>query len=214
MSLSTVTILGNLTAHPTIHDVKDGVSLARFTVASSRNRRVDGEWKSGETTFLEVECWDDMARNVVASLRKGMAVVVHGRLDTSRWEDKEGNPRSKMRLRAIAVGPDLRRAEVAVTRVRRETDAWGDAAPGAGEGSGAAAAPGRSDLPGPAPEAAAYSPSFADAETGVLQRAGESGDAEGADGPNDMTGNTADGGGVALEESAEAPGKEPAVAPF
>ena len=175
MSMSTVTILGNLPAQPEIVVLPNGTELARITVASSRNRLTDGEWVSGETTFLEVECWDDLGRHVISSLRKGMAVIAHGRLETSRWQDKEGNPRSKMRLRAITVGPDLRRCEGRITRVRRD------------------------DGPSPADSAA---PSFPAPEGGTLPRPAEG---DGGNAAGDAGAAPGDGSGGRSPEAVAAP---------
>ncbi|MBV7294944.1 single-stranded DNA-binding protein [Corynebacterium sp. TAE3-ERU12] len=111
MSNSTITILGNLTQSPELRTTTHGHRVATFRVASSRGRFVEDQWQDGEPTYLDVDCWEPMGPNVMTTLTSGMAVIVHGRLETSRWTNKEGETRTKMRIRATAVGPDLRRMD-------------------------------------------------------------------------------------------------------
>lgn len=196
MSMSTVTILGNLTAQPEIVVLPNGTELARITVASSRNRLTDGEWVSGETTFLEVECWDDLGRHVISSLRKGMAVIAHGRLETNRWRDKEGNPRSKMRLRAVTVGPDLRRCEGRITRVRR------DDGPSTADSAATGAAAGDAPDAGATGGDVAAAPSFPAPEGGILARPAE---ADGGNAAGDAGAAPGDGSGGRSPEAVAAP---------
>lgn len=155
MSDSTITILGNLAAGPVLRTTGTGRQVATFPVASSRSRLVEGAWVSGETTYLDVDCWEPMAQNVMATLALGMAVVVHGRLETSRWKTPEGEDRAKTRVHALAVGPDLRRVSGRMARtVRTEYEA-----PGAG--GAAAARPGGAEPPAAEGEDAAADPAGA-----------------------------------------------------
>jgi single-strand DNA-binding protein len=70
-------------------------------------REGDG-WKDGETSYVRVNVWHDLAEHVVDSLSKGDRVVVVGRLRTRAWETPEGDKRSVVGVEADEIGPSLR----------------------------------------------------------------------------------------------------------
>lgn len=87
--------------------------LIKFRVASnSRRRTSDGGWESGNSLFITVNCWGRLVAGVGATLGKGSPVIVVGHVYTSEYDDKDGNRRSSVEMRATAVGPDLSRLRV------------------------------------------------------------------------------------------------------
>lgn len=93
--------------------------VVKFRVASnSRRRTADGSWEPGNSLFVTVNCWGRLVTGVAASLRKGHAVIVTGYVYTSEYEDREGNRRSSVEVRATAVGPDLSRSIALVENLR------------------------------------------------------------------------------------------------
>ena len=115
----TITVVGNLTRDPQISFTKDGTSVANFTVASTPRTKVDGEWKDAETTFYSCSVWREYAENVIDSLTKGDRVIVHGRLRTRTYKDKNGADRLSVDIEVDEVGPVLRYATAKVTKVKR-----------------------------------------------------------------------------------------------
>lgn len=113
-----ITVIGNLTADPELRFTSGGVAVADFTVASTpRNFDRDSkEWKDGDTLFLRCSLWREAAENAAESLRKGMRVIVQGRLVQRNFEDRDGNRRTVVEMQADEVGPSLRRAVAKVTR--------------------------------------------------------------------------------------------------
>lgn len=103
------TVVGNIVTHPVRLRFGDQ-ELFKFRVASnSRRRSASGTWEPGNSLYVTVNCWGNLARGVSASLGRGDAVVVVGHLYTSEYEDKDGVRRSSVEVRATAVGPDLSR---------------------------------------------------------------------------------------------------------
>ena len=95
-----ITVVGNLTADPELRFTPSGVPVARFTVAqtpSSFNKST-GSWEDGETIFMVCNVWRNAAENAAESLKKGLAVVVHGRLRSRSYETKEGQKRTSWEL--------------------------------------------------------------------------------------------------------------------
>ena len=116
-----VTVIGNLTGDPELRFTPNGVAVANFTIASTPRDfdRASGEWKEGETLFLRASVWREVAENVAETLRKGMRVIVQGRLKSRSYETKEGERRTSMELEVEDVGPSLRFASAVVSRVQR-----------------------------------------------------------------------------------------------
>ncbi|HTW21913.1 MAG TPA: single-stranded DNA-binding protein [Mycobacteriales bacterium] len=116
-----VTVQGNLVADPNARATAAGATVVHFRVASSSRRfdRASGEFKDGDTLYISVSCWRSLGGNVLASLRKGDSVLVHGRLLHRTYDDKQGNRRSVHEIDAIAVGPDLSRCPADLRRPSR-----------------------------------------------------------------------------------------------
>ena len=111
-----VSIAGNLVADPELRYTKGGAAISSLRVAVNRRWNKNGEWEE-ETSFFDVTAWAQIAENCAESLTKGMRVVVTGRLEEQRWEDKEsGDPRRKIVIIADEVTPSLRWATADVTK--------------------------------------------------------------------------------------------------
>ena len=113
-----ITLVGNLTADPTLRWTQSGSAVADFTVASTPRTydRNAGEWRDGDTLFMRCSVWRDVAENVAESLRKGMRVIVFGRLTQRSYETQQGERRTIVELQVDEVGPSLRRARAQVVR--------------------------------------------------------------------------------------------------
>ena len=115
-----ITVIGNLTADPELRWTQSGAAVADFTVASTPRTydRNAGEWRDGDTLFMRCSVWRDTAENVAESLRKGMRVIVQGRLTQRSYDTQQGERRTVVELQVDEVGPSLRRARAQVTRVQ------------------------------------------------------------------------------------------------
>ena len=65
---------------------------------------------------MRCSVWRDVAENVAESLRKGMRVIVFGRLTQRSSETQQGERRTIVEMQVDEVGPSLRRARAQVTR--------------------------------------------------------------------------------------------------
>lgn len=119
-----LTVVGNIVNDPQRRQVGTQ-ELMKFRVASnSRRRGADGTWEPGNSLFVTVNCWGKLVSGVGASLGKGSAVIVVGHVYTSEYEDRDGNRRSTVEMRATAVGPDLSRCHARIEKtVPVEADA-------------------------------------------------------------------------------------------
>ena len=113
-----ITVIGNLTADPELRWTQSGAAVADFTVASTPRTydRNAGEWRDGDTLFMRGSVGRDTAENVAESLRKGMRVIVQGRLTQRSYDTQQGERRTVVELQVDEIGPSLRRARAQVTR--------------------------------------------------------------------------------------------------
>ena len=96
-SVNSVIIEGNLVRDPVLTETPKGTKVCNFTVASNRYYKQDEEYQK-EVTFLDVETWTRLATYSESNFSKGKGIRIVGRLKQDRWEDKEGNPRSRLKL--------------------------------------------------------------------------------------------------------------------
>ena len=117
-----ITIAGTIVTDP-IHRSVGDQELFKFRLASnSRRRTPDGEWEQGNSLYVTVNCWGRLVTGTAASLVKGDPVIVVGHLYTSEYEDKDGNPRSSVEVRATSVGPDLARTIAKIERTKQQPE--------------------------------------------------------------------------------------------
>ena len=109
--------IGNLTSHPELRFGKTGTAFAKFGLAY-RPYVPKGE-PEPETTFYEVVAFGSLAEHVAQSLQKGDRALVIGKGEVEHWKDRDGVERSTKKIVADGVGPDLRFADVEVTRTER-----------------------------------------------------------------------------------------------
>jgi single-strand DNA-binding protein len=128
---TSITVVGNIVNDPHGRRVGDQ-EVIKFRVASNSRRRrtADGTWEAGNSLFVTVNCWGRLVTGVGAALRKGDPVIVVGHVYTSEYEDRDGNRRSSLEMRATSVGPDLSRS---IVRIIEKTGPGRDAATSADE---------------------------------------------------------------------------------
>jgi single-strand DNA-binding protein len=139
-----VTVVGNVVDSPRRANAATG-PVTNFRMASTA-RRYDSrteQFVDAGTFWVDVECWNDLAGNVASSICKGDPVIVHGTLTTHSWESDQG-ARSKPRIKASAIGPNLKKGRSMFTRDRsgRTADPSAAEAAEAAEAIAAAMSPG------------------------------------------------------------------------
>ncbi len=91
-------IIGNLGREPEMRYTPSGRPVTTFTVATSRSwNTADGE-RHTETEWFNVVTWGNLAEICKQYLTKGQQVYIEGRLQTRRWEDKEGIKHSTVEI--------------------------------------------------------------------------------------------------------------------
>jgi single-strand DNA-binding protein len=117
---TTTTIVGNLTENPELRYTTNGAPVANFTVAVTPRVKDGDGWKDGETSFLRVTAWRQLAEHAADSLSKGDRVLVYGTLRQRSWETPEGERRSTVEVQAEELGPSLKWATAKPERASRK----------------------------------------------------------------------------------------------
>jgi single-strand DNA-binding protein len=91
------------------HRDVNGVTVANLRVASTPRIKRKGQWMDGDTTWYSVSAWRALADNIRDSVKKGDAVIVHGKLRTDAWKREDGQMSSTLLVEASFVGHDLSR---------------------------------------------------------------------------------------------------------
>lgn len=92
--MENITILqGRLVADPELRQTQSGIPVASFTVAWSET------YNEKETQlFLDCSAWRGLGEMISKHFYKGKEILVRGRLETQKWQDKDGNNRSTIKM--------------------------------------------------------------------------------------------------------------------
>jgi len=93
-SVNRAIILGNLCRDPEIKMTQSSVPVANFTVATSERwkDKTSGEWME-KSEFHRVVAWRHLAELAEKYLQKGAKAYVEGRIETRKWQGKDGQDR-------------------------------------------------------------------------------------------------------------------------
>ena len=121
-----ITLGGYLSREPELRQVGDEHRVAQFSLAVNASPRRDA---GGNTLFIEVEAWDRQADMVMQYLHKGSPLLLDGTLQFNRWQDRDGNNRSKHLVRAnqirlIPRGRGLIRSPHRLRQLRITQELW------------------------------------------------------------------------------------------
>ena len=89
-----VTLIGNLGNDPELRSTQSGRAVANITLAPSESWRDKETQETKERVeWHRVIFFGRLAEVVNEYLRKGSQVYVEGRIQTRKWQDKDGNDR-------------------------------------------------------------------------------------------------------------------------
>ena len=120
-------ISGNLTRDPELRYTQSGKPVASFTVAVNRRVRDQSDnWVDGNTLFVQCVAWEALGENVVESLRKGVTVVVSGRVEPKEYDSNGGVKVRGFELIADDVSVSLRRQQATVKKTTPSSNSQGN----------------------------------------------------------------------------------------
>lgn len=93
MTVNKVILVGNLGRDPEVRSTQSGTQVATLNIATTERRKdKDGNW-GDHTEWHRVSLFGRTAENAGRFLKKGRQVYIEGRLQTRKWQDKDGNDR-------------------------------------------------------------------------------------------------------------------------
>ena len=125
-TINKVILIGNLGADPELRHLPNGTAVVNLSVATTSSWR---DKATGETTekteWHRVSFFDRQAEVIGEYFRKGSKIYVEGRMNTRKYQDKEGNDRYITEVRGLTFA-----------FLDRKGDSGGGYGGGGGSGSG------------------------------------------------------------------------------
>ena len=119
MNESYVTLQGWVGGEVDVRDVGE-TKCASFRVGSTPRYNRNGTWVDGQTSWYTVNCWRGLGSNVHQSLKRGDAVVVHGRVRVDVWEREGQSSSVTWIIDATFVGHDLTKGTSSFVKTARQ----------------------------------------------------------------------------------------------
>jgi single-strand DNA-binding protein len=103
MSFNKITMVGNVGRDPEFRQLTDGATVCNFNVAVNETMRDRTGQSAASPTWFRITVWGERAAICARNLRKGSAVYVAGRLKPRQWQDKSGEKRLSLDVKATDV---------------------------------------------------------------------------------------------------------------
>jgi single-strand DNA-binding protein len=92
-----VILAGNIGQDPETRTTQGGTGITHFTLATSRPRYADGKVlldangnRLQDTEWHRITCFNGLGKTVEQHCKKGMKVLVRGRIHYTKWTNNEG----------------------------------------------------------------------------------------------------------------------------
>lgn len=92
-SLNKVMLIGNLGADPVVRYMPNGDAVANIALATAESWKDKNGEKQEKTEWHRVIFFGRQAEIAGEYLKKGSSIYIEGRLQTRKWNDKDGNER-------------------------------------------------------------------------------------------------------------------------
>ena len=92
-SVNKVILVGNLGKDPESRYLPDGGAVCNFSIATTDKWKDKGGEQQERTEWHRISTFSKLAEICGEYLKKGSQVYIEGRLQTRKWQDKEGKDR-------------------------------------------------------------------------------------------------------------------------
>jgi single-strand DNA-binding protein len=90
--INSATLIGNLGKAPEVRYTQTGKAVCNLRLAVTERKKDGDDWRD-HTEWLDIVCFEKNAENAGQYLDKGSKVYVEGKIQTRKWQDKEGKDR-------------------------------------------------------------------------------------------------------------------------
>jgi single-strand DNA-binding protein len=136
-SVNKVILIGNLGRDPEVRYMPDGGAITNISIATTENWKDKNGEKQEKTEWHRVAFFGKLAEIAGEYLKKGSQVYVEGRLQTRKWQDKDGNDKYTTEIVADRMQMLGSRQGMGGGGAEREAPERGESARPAGKPAGA-----------------------------------------------------------------------------
>ena len=91
--LNKAMIIGNLGADPEMRYTQSGTPVCNFNVATTERYKNQAGEQAEDTEWHRIVAWQRLAEICGEYLTTGSKVYLEGKIQTRKWQDKDGNDR-------------------------------------------------------------------------------------------------------------------------
>jgi single-strand DNA-binding protein len=99
-SVNKVILVGNLGRDAELRYTPNGDPVATLALATTEVFKNKEGVKTEKTEWHRVNLWGKTAENLTEFLTKGKQIYVEGRIETRKWQDKDGNDKYSTEIKA------------------------------------------------------------------------------------------------------------------
>lgn len=92
-------LIGNVGGTPEVRTLESGTKVANFSLATNENYTKKDGTKVEQTEWHRLEVWGNLANVAETIIKKGDRICIEGKIRTEKWEDKEGNARTSVKIK-------------------------------------------------------------------------------------------------------------------
>jgi single-strand DNA-binding protein len=89
-----VILVGNLGKDPEMRRLDGGIARVSFSLATSEYYKDKEGKRIEQTEWHNIVLWRNVAETAEKILKKGYTIYLEGKLQTRKWQDKEGQARN------------------------------------------------------------------------------------------------------------------------
>lgn len=89
-----VILVGNLGRDPEMRKLEGGVTRVNFSLATTEYYKDKEGKRIEQTEWHNIVLWRSLAENAERLLKKGNTIYLEGKLQTRKWQDKDGVQRT------------------------------------------------------------------------------------------------------------------------
>lgn len=101
--INRVTLLGNLGTDPELRWTQGGQAVLNLRLATTETFIDRNKERKERTDWHNVTLWGKRAEGLSRFLTRGSQILVEGRLQTSKYQDRDGNDRYKTEVVALNI---------------------------------------------------------------------------------------------------------------
>jgi len=98
--LNKAILIGNLGADPETRYMQDGTCVCNIRIATTERFKDRNGERQERTEWHRVVLWSKLGEIANQYLRKGSLVYIEGKIETRKWQDRDGNDKYTTEIRA------------------------------------------------------------------------------------------------------------------